>query len=143
MKTCPVCQAKAFDDAAICYGCMHRFNEEKAEALMPLMGEGEVEAPAFFAIGGEVAASGSPAREGKMADPESPILEGKMADPEAPVLQEDAESPALITGKVATEAPAPLVHAEKANTPPSFCIRLMPEPVESGGVKWSCAVEVA
>ena len=27
MKTCPVCEAVAFDDAAICYGCMHRFAE--------------------------------------------------------------------------------------------------------------------
>ena len=30
MKTCPICHAVAFDDAAICYGCLHRFadNEE-------------------------------------------------------------------------------------------------------------------
>ena len=28
MKTCPVCDAKAFDDAEICYGCMHRFDED-------------------------------------------------------------------------------------------------------------------
>ena len=27
MKTCPVCQAVAFDDAAVCYGCLHRFGE--------------------------------------------------------------------------------------------------------------------
>ena len=25
MKVCPVCGAKAFDDAAVCYGCLHRF----------------------------------------------------------------------------------------------------------------------
>ena len=29
MKTCPVCQAKAFDDATICYGCLHRFEDEE------------------------------------------------------------------------------------------------------------------
>ena len=28
MKTCPVCGARAFDDAAVCYGCMHRFADE-------------------------------------------------------------------------------------------------------------------
>lgn len=27
MKTCPVCGARAFDDAAVCYGCLHRFAE--------------------------------------------------------------------------------------------------------------------
>ena len=27
MKTCPICNAAAFDDAAICYGCLHRFDE--------------------------------------------------------------------------------------------------------------------
>ena len=27
MKTCPVCQAVAFDDARICFGCMHCFDE--------------------------------------------------------------------------------------------------------------------
>ena len=25
MKTCPVCQARTFDDALVCYGCLHRF----------------------------------------------------------------------------------------------------------------------
>ena len=25
MKTCPVCGARAFDDAVTCYGCLHRF----------------------------------------------------------------------------------------------------------------------
>ncbi len=28
MKTCPVCHASTFDDAKVCYGCMHRFDEE-------------------------------------------------------------------------------------------------------------------
>lgn len=26
MKECPICKAKAFDDAVICYGCLHSFN---------------------------------------------------------------------------------------------------------------------
>lgn len=29
MKTCPVCQAKAFDDAEVCYGCLHRFERKE------------------------------------------------------------------------------------------------------------------
>lgn len=28
MKECPICKAIAFDDARICYGCLHRFEEE-------------------------------------------------------------------------------------------------------------------
>lgn len=38
MKTCPVCSAKAFDDARICYGCMHSFEAEshKKEEPSPL-----------------------------------------------------------------------------------------------------------
>ena len=31
MKTCPVCRAVAFDDAEVCFGCMHRFEEGAAE----------------------------------------------------------------------------------------------------------------
>lgn len=27
MKTCPVCHARAFDDAQMCFGCLHRFDE--------------------------------------------------------------------------------------------------------------------
>lgn len=28
MKTCPVCKSGAFDDAKVCYGCLHQFTEE-------------------------------------------------------------------------------------------------------------------
>lgn len=27
MKTCPICKAGAFDDAEVCYGCLHRFSQ--------------------------------------------------------------------------------------------------------------------
>lgn len=30
MKTCPICHAVAFDDAPVCYGCLHRFDGEDA-----------------------------------------------------------------------------------------------------------------
>ena len=32
MRICPVCHARAFDDAEICYGCMHRFGVKDAAA---------------------------------------------------------------------------------------------------------------
>lgn len=31
MKTCPICKARCFDDMAICYGCMHRFEADTSE----------------------------------------------------------------------------------------------------------------
>ena len=31
MKICPVCGARAFDDALTCYGCLHRFEEDMEE----------------------------------------------------------------------------------------------------------------
>lgn len=34
MKTCPTCGARAFDDAEVCYGCLHRY-ETIASAAMP------------------------------------------------------------------------------------------------------------
>ena len=30
MKTCPICKSRCFDDMAVCYGCLHRFDEETA-----------------------------------------------------------------------------------------------------------------
>lgn len=28
MKVCPVCKARAFDDADVCYGCLYSYDEE-------------------------------------------------------------------------------------------------------------------
>lgn len=30
MKACPVCHARTFDDAEVCYGCMHRYEDAAA-----------------------------------------------------------------------------------------------------------------
>lgn len=35
MKECPICGAKAFADASVCFGCMHRFGEEP-ERVLPI-----------------------------------------------------------------------------------------------------------
>lgn len=35
MKTCPVCGARAFDDAETCFGCLHRFGDNVDEAYLP------------------------------------------------------------------------------------------------------------
>lgn len=35
MKTCPVCQAVAFDDAETCFGCLHRFGDDASTDDVP------------------------------------------------------------------------------------------------------------
>lgn len=49
MKTCPVCRAVAFDDAEVCFGCMHRFEEGTADSELSALKLDEPEAapPAF------------------------------------------------------------------------------------------------
>ena len=74
MKTCPVCQARTFDDADVCYGCLYRFEDEEA----------------------------------------------------LPQQQEAPETQDMLV-----------------DAPPAFSIRFTPQPIESGGMVWNCAVEVA
>ena len=33
MKQCPICGASAFDDARVCYGCLHRFDSDEPRGL--------------------------------------------------------------------------------------------------------------
>lgn len=33
VKVCPVCKAACFDDMEVCYGCLHRFAQEREEDL--------------------------------------------------------------------------------------------------------------
>lgn len=55
MKTCSVCNATVFDDMDVCYGCMHRFEEDegaigfsipvRADACDPALRTGDDTAP--------------------------------------------------------------------------------------------------
>ncbi len=48
MKTCPVCQAVAFDDAVTCFGCLHTFaNDEEALVVSSEVAPSEVP-PSFL-----------------------------------------------------------------------------------------------
>ena len=76
MKTCPICNAVAFDDAEVCFGCMHRYGDQETEPKPP---------------------------EPIAGDDASPIL---------------------------------------PDTPPAFFIRMIPVLEQSGGVTWSCSVEL-
>lgn len=31
VKQCPICGASAFDDARVCYGCLHRFDSDEPQ----------------------------------------------------------------------------------------------------------------
>ena len=45
MKQCPICQSKAFDDAAICYGCLHEFTDDDCvPAVAPDLGQSDASA---------------------------------------------------------------------------------------------------
>lgn len=33
MKVCPVCKSRCFDDMDVCYGCLHKFNDEQVEEV--------------------------------------------------------------------------------------------------------------
>lgn len=39
MKTCPVCNAVAFDDQATCYGCLHGFGKDESPIEPPKVSE--------------------------------------------------------------------------------------------------------
>ena len=51
MKVCPVCKAKAFDDAEVCYGCLHRFTAQDARAVQGVEGMASDCLPANPAFG--------------------------------------------------------------------------------------------
>lgn len=42
MKTCPICGARAFDDAGVCFGCLHRFEAAPLPTVpaIPCAGQG-------------------------------------------------------------------------------------------------------
>ena len=48
MKSCPICGARAFDDAAVCYGCLHRFADEEAPVEDGMPAAMEASCPAFL-----------------------------------------------------------------------------------------------
>lgn len=54
MKTCPTCHAVAFEDASVCYGCLHRFDEGGSGGCreQPPSGGSVADAPCFCGSSG-------------------------------------------------------------------------------------------
>ena len=113
MKTCPVCQAKAFDDAAICYGCLYRYGE------------------------GDDASTTSSAQ----AEPDGPVEKGDTLEREGAALKGGAVDGG--EGAAADSSPAIAIEPvrEPIDAYPSFLIRFTPTVREAGLVAWSCEVE--
>ena len=51
MKTCPVCEARCFDDMDTCFGCMHVFEKEEGETALASDGFPENPEVAASALG--------------------------------------------------------------------------------------------
>lgn len=72
MKKCPICKAGTFDDAEVCYGCLHRFTPEDApQVVLPKSRELHVRE------GGNVIGLGAPSevRGGRAGDAAQPLIE--------------------------------------------------------------------
>lgn len=50
MKQCPICQSIAFDDAEICFGCLHDFSGDEAVVSAPSPATIIDDAPPAFVI---------------------------------------------------------------------------------------------
>lgn len=49
MKTCPICGARAFDDADMCFGCLHRFDAAPLPTVPAILRAGHGPGPASLA----------------------------------------------------------------------------------------------
>ena len=60
MKKCPVCESLCFDDMAVCFGCMHRFDEDDAPEAAARGGQDKAlrEMPATEKAGSDKGARG-------------------------------------------------------------------------------------
>ncbi|MEG1166655.1 MAG: hypothetical protein RSD93_01200, partial [Gordonibacter sp.] len=74
MKTCPVCHARTFDDAEVCYGCMHRY-EGEAMCGRAAVGDGAREPDGVF--GARDLARLAPPLSEKPVAPEYPATFGQ------------------------------------------------------------------
>lgn len=112
MKECPVCKAIAFDDAQVCYGCLHRFEP----------GEGAMSAGGNLSQGGDcasVAAGAAAAREIPL------VAQGVASAPEPAEVRAPLDGVALPQARSAPasssvpQAPAPTTQAVSLSVPAS------------------------
>lgn len=96
MKACPICAAKAFDDAEVCFGCLHRFEAGSAgprSADVPLAPVAPTGHPAPAPIAPS-AACAEPAEAGTRA-----IGDGMRAESDAQGWTVTFELPGIVVGQ--------------------------------------------
>lgn len=126
MKTCPVCQAKAFDDAEVCYGCLHRFESEREQSSLSAV---QSMHPSTSTVSEPMCPTASAALE--------PMHSAVPA----------ASEHVCPTGLAAVEPvgsamPAAAVPAcSVVPAAPEFCIRFTPALGTGGQLAWQCKVE--
>lgn len=89
MKECPICKAIAFDDARICYGCLHRFEEEAPVETVPADLDERMDAW----LGG-----GAEAFPGDGALSEGGVCRAECAEPKAGASRVDGAEPPAASG---------------------------------------------
>ncbi len=101
MKECPICKAVAFDDAQVCYGCLHRF--EPGEGAMRIDGGC-----------GQGTAGGAPP-----APASPPAPQGAASAPAPAQAPSAAAVPSQVQPPQAPPAPAPAPQAVSLSVPAS------------------------
>lgn len=142
MKTCPICGARAFDDAEVCFGCLHRYGEEPAEPRPKVAAPGvvPVAAPVAMSAAAPVAASASGAMQAVPGGrcpamrPEglggdlAPGRAGCEASPSAPAKQRPAAPPRDGAGwTVRFELPGYAPTVESTGREGGLVVRFQPE----------------
>ena len=126
MKTCPICHAVAFDDALVCFGCMHRYETTQESQVEP-----SADADAFF----ETVENAAPRIDSDASGNAS-------AQCEAETVEElEFDSSGALDG---IDEAMPVVDFEvPCRGVPGFVIRMTPAYEESGAIAWSCSVDLA
>lgn len=143
MKTCPICQARAFDDAEVCYGCLHRFVKPDEDAGDDLGWEFdrafEPEAPL------RIGAHGADGIAGRLAEPAEAVEPVGAADSAGAV--QAADSVDMVGAPVVADSSGPVrptgapAHA-MIRPLPSFQITLIPPAPEAIDGSWRCSVDL-
>lgn len=126
MKVCPVCKAVAFDDATVCYGCLHDFESVNG------VSRGLPDLESNFFANGDSAASLFGDEDAGQRDGFVEIAFGKPSGDQGEELREDNHH---VLRQGPPHAPA------HSGTLAEFVIRFTPVEDPAGDIAWKCVVE--
>lgn len=90
MKACPICSAQAFDDAEVCYGCLHRFTDAAQGCPAAASRESDRSASAPAAAPPISAAGPVPVASASGGDARLPVEAGSTRAPAHPAPSKEA-----------------------------------------------------